>query len=303
MPRVLFVGRATLDVVYSLDQFPAEDTKVFARAMRVAPGGPATNAAITHALMGGSTVLMAAIGGGPWATPVRDELDRLGIDLIDLAAGTAFETPLTTVLVNEAGASRTIVNPPRAEAEMRTMTTWDAAWGAMPALVLTDGFHLRETLHLIGALRAAGAQVFLDGGSWKPDTEALAPLLTAAICSERFVAPGRPANVDAVMDWFAEMGVPCVAVTRGPKPIVAIENGREFEVEVEAIDAVDTLGAGDVLHGAFCYHFAETGEFEPALRKASRIATDSCRDLGIQVWRKQGASSQVSKARPGAPEF
>ena len=111
-PRVLFVGRATLDVVYSLDQFPSEDTKVFARAMHVAPGGPATNAAITHALLGGKRVLMTAVGRGPWAAPVREELRGLGIELIDLAAGTAYETPLTTVLVNEAGATRTIVNPP-----------------------------------------------------------------------------------------------------------------------------------------------------------------------------------------------
>src|SRR5947209_17764566 len=110
---VLFVGRATLDVIYSLHQFPTQDTKVFARAVQVAPGGPATNAAITHALLGGRAVLMAPLGGGPWAMPVREELTRLGIELIDLAAGTSYETPMTTVLLNEADATRTIVNPPQ----------------------------------------------------------------------------------------------------------------------------------------------------------------------------------------------
>jgi hypothetical protein len=38
-PRVLFVGRATLDVIYSLGQFPSEDSKTYARAIHVAPGG------------------------------------------------------------------------------------------------------------------------------------------------------------------------------------------------------------------------------------------------------------------------
>ena len=92
LPRVLFVGRTTLDLIYSLDRFPAEDTKAFARAMHVAPGGPAANAAITHALLGGRAKLLTAIGRGSWASPVRDELQRLGIDLIDLAAevGVAF---------------------------------------------------------------------------------------------------------------------------------------------------------------------------------------------------------------------
>ena len=111
-PRVLFVGRTTLDVVYALDQFPAEDTKVFARELRAAPGGPATNAAITHALLGGKAILMSAVGGGPWSIPVRAELDRHHIELIDLVRDTPYETPLTTVLLNRASSTRTIVNPP-----------------------------------------------------------------------------------------------------------------------------------------------------------------------------------------------
>src|SRR3954447_23111308 len=179
--RVLFVGRATLDVIYSLHQFPSQDTKVFARAMHVAPGGPATNAAITHALLGGRAVLMGAIGGGSWAAPVCEELRRLGIDLIDLAAGTAYETPLTTILVNEAGATRTIVNPPQAEVELRRPEAWDRGWGQTPELVLTDGFHLSETFALMRACHGDGARICLDGGSWKPGTNELASILSVAI--------------------------------------------------------------------------------------------------------------------------
>jgi sugar/nucleoside kinase (ribokinase family) len=283
-PRVLFVGRATLDVVYSLDQFPSEDTKVFARAMHVAPGGPATNAAITYALLGGCPVLMTAVGRGPWAAPVREELRGLGIGLIDLAAGTLYEAPLTTVLVNESGATRTIVNPPPAAVRLNRPEKWDAEWGEPPELVLTDGFHLRETLALLRACRRDGAQICLDGGSWKPGTEELAGILSVAICGEPFAVPGRPAEPGATIAWFAEQGVPHIAITRGAKPIVGYERGRRFEIEIAKSEAVDTTGAGDVLHGAFCYHFAKTGEFEGALRAASEIATRSCCRLGIRGW-------------------
>ncbi len=282
-PRVLFVGRATLDVVYSFHQFPSEDSKIFARDIRVAPGGPATNAAITHALLGGKALLMTAIGGWPWGVQVGYELDRLAIDVIDLAANTPYETPLTTVLVNESGATRTIVNPPHSEVAVRALEAWDESWGVVPAVVLTDGFHLAETLPLLRECRAAGARICLDGGSWKPGTEELASLLTVAICSERFAAPGQPTDPSAAVEWFASRGVPCIAITRGPQPILAWEQGRRFEIEIERIDAVDTLGAGDVLHGAFCYHFARDGEFEPALGKASALATQSCRGWGIRA--------------------
>ncbi len=283
-PRALFVGRTTLDVVYALDEYPAEDTKVFARELRAAPGGPATNAAITHALMGGKAILMSAVGGGPWSIPVRAELDRHNIELIDLARDSSYETPLTTVLLNRASSTRTIVNPPQASPALKPLSTWNDAWGDAPAVVLTDGFHLSETLTLLAACRDAGAALCLDGGSWKPGTQDLAQFLTVAICSERFAVSGRPADPDTTISWFAEKGVAHVAVTRGPKPIVAWDQGRRFEIEVPQIDAVDTLGAGDVLHGAFCFHFASTREFEPALRLAAEVATRACQGPGIHAW-------------------
>jgi sugar/nucleoside kinase (ribokinase family) len=105
-----------------------------------------------------------------------------------------------------------------------------------------------------------------------------------AICGERFAVPGRASDPESVVEWFVENGVPRVAVTRGAKPILAYDRGRRFQIEITAIQAVDTTGAGDVLHGAFCYHFAQSGEFEGALRLASDIATRSCGGLGIRGW-------------------
>jgi sugar/nucleoside kinase (ribokinase family) len=281
-PPALCVGRTTLDVVYSLNHFPSEDTKIFAHAIHVAPGGPATNAAITYARLGGKAQLMTTIGGGPWATTVRNELGRLGIEIIDLAEGTSYETPLTTVLVNVAQATRTIVNPPRSEVQLSRPKLWEQRWGESPALVLTDGFHLAETLPLLRTLQMKGTQICLDGGSWKPATDELAGLLSIAICSERFIVPQSPAHPDATIDWFVEKGVPHVAITRGASPIIGWDRGRKFAIEIEKIHAVDTTGAGDVLHGAFCFHFARNGNFEQALRIAAEIATRSCRQLGIE---------------------
>jgi sugar/nucleoside kinase (ribokinase family) len=288
-PRALFLGRTTLDILYRLDCLPEEDTKVYARQYQAAPGGPAVNAAITHALLGGQAMLISAVGASPWAAPVRAELARRGIRLLDLAQGTAYETPLTTVLVSAANSSRTIVNPPLSALSLPALAhSWEAAvpasWGPVPPVVLSDGFFLAETLPLLTACCAAGAALCLDGGSWKPGTAEMAPLLTVAICSERFEIPGLASGPEALFAWFADKGVPCVAVTRGAKPILGCERGRRFEIEVASIAATDTLGAGDVLHGAFCYHFARSTDFEAALRQAAAIATLSCQSLGIHAW-------------------
>lgn len=288
--QVLFIGRATLDVLYALDHYPSEDTKTFANAMHVAPGGPATNAAITHTLLGGKSQLITTIGGGPWAIPVRDQLQRLGIEVIDLANGTSYETPLVTILVNEPQATRTIVNSPQPGYAFRCPERWDNDWGEPPSRVLTDGFHLPETLPLLRALHAEGVEIYLDGGSWKTATNELASLLSIAICSERFAVPNTPPGADATIAWFVEKGVSQGAITRGAKPIIGWDRGRRLEIEVAQIEAADTTGAGDVLHGAFCYYFAQTGHFEQALRRAAEIATQSCLNLGIRGWRQAPSS-------------
>ena len=294
--RVLFLGRSTLDALYHLDRLPAEDTKVYAKDFHAAPGGPALNAAITHALLGGEAMLISAVGGGPWAAQLRAELDRHQISLLDLAAGTTYETPLTTVLISAANSSRTIVNPPISTVPLPLLAaSWEqavpAAWGALPPVLLCDGFHLPETLSFLRDCRESGAALCLDGGSWKPGTEELAPLLTAAICSERFAISGQTglghADPEAIFAWFAEKGVPSIALTRGAQSILCWELGRRFEIEVAQINAADTLGAGDVLHGAFAHFFASGLEFEAALSRAAQIATLSCQSLGTQAWAAQ----------------
>jgi sugar/nucleoside kinase (ribokinase family) len=293
--RAVFFGRATLDALYWVDGLPEEDTKVYAERLYAAAGGPALNAAIVHSLLNrfsgiegfpGQTLLVSAVGGGPWAAVIRAELAGRGIELLDLAAGTAYEAPLVTALVDRARATRTVINPPLARVVLATLAgEWEQAvpaeWGVAPPVVLTDGFHVAETLGLLRGCREAGAAICLDGGSWKSGTEELAPLLTAAICGERFQIPDLEAGAEAVFNWFAGQGVPSVAVTRGARSILGRERGRRFEIEVEAVETVDTLGAGDVLHGAFCYFYGIDQDFEGSLRRAAQVATCCCQSVGI----------------------
>ncbi len=326
-PRVLFLGRTTLDLLYRLDHLPAEDSKVYARDFQAAPGGPALNAAITHSLLGGESMLISAVGGGPWSIPVRSELERHRIALFDLAADTAYETPLCAVLINAASSTRTIVNPPISTVQLQPLPSTAIGppvplgqhegsvphpfrvlceMGGIPQpstnpdpqpshpaapVLLTDGFHLAETLPFLAACRTAGAALCLDGGSWKPGTAELAPLLTVAICSERFAIPGVANDPDSFFAWFTAQGVPHIALTRGPRPILCSDRGRRFQIDIAQIDATDTLGAGDVLHGAFVHYFAAGHCFESALRKASEAATRSCQSLGAQAWTATNAGA------------
>lgn len=58
--RGLFAGLATLDIVSHVDRAPGPDEKVTATWQLVAAGGPALNAAVTFAALGGHALLLTA---------------------------------------------------------------------------------------------------------------------------------------------------------------------------------------------------------------------------------------------------
>lgn len=74
------------------------------------------------------------------------------------------------------------------------------------------------------------------------------------------------------------------AITRGERPIIYDTPEGSGEIAIESVEAVDTLGAGDILHGAFCYYYAKGNQFVVALQQASRVATLSCRTFGTRTW-------------------
>lgn len=70
-------------------------------------------------------------------------------------------------------------------------------------------------------------------------------------------------------------------MTRGGKSI-RTANG---EIGIEPVECVDSLVAGDIFHGAFCYaHLEKEYAFEEALRYASGVAGESVKYRGPRAW-------------------
>src|SRR5947209_3173312 len=128
--QAAFLGRTTLDLLYVLDQLPAEDTKTFAQAFHAAPGGPACNAALACARLGAASTLITALGTGPAAHAVRTHLADRRTNVVDIAADLAYQTPITTILINRSSATRTIINPPQPALELPTLNAWNQEWGS-----------------------------------------------------------------------------------------------------------------------------------------------------------------------------
>lgn len=274
----LFVGRSTLDIVYACARFPGADDKVDAEAAYVTGGGPALNAAVAFAALGGRARLCSVVGEGLFADRVRADLNDHGVDLLDAGEGQADVLPVSSVILS--GASRAIVNQPLPDrAAGLPAERLDRLFLPRPGVVLSDGHLPTLALPVLRRARETGVPTVLDGGSWKPWTADLLPWIDIAIVSSRFAPPGAQ---DVLAFLRAQVGA--VAVTSGPG-IVRWSAGADFgELQPPAILAVDTLGAGDIFHGAFCHAFAATGDFSVSLGAAAEVASRSCRFWGPRRW-------------------
>ena len=77
-PVGVFVGLATLDVIHRIAKPPAANQKITSNAQFVAAGGPAANAAVTFAALGGQAILVTALGVDPVAELIRADLAAYG---------------------------------------------------------------------------------------------------------------------------------------------------------------------------------------------------------------------------------
>ena len=148
-------------------------------------------------------------------------------------------------------------------------------------VILFDGFYLEQAITLAKAARA-GPLTILDGGSWKEGLEKLLPFIDYAVCSADFRAPGCRSSSD-LLTYLDEVGVKGSAISRGAEPIIYRCGEKEGELPVPQVEAVDTLGAGDILHGTFSHHIL-TNPFPRSLELAAQIASLSCLSYGTREW-------------------
>lgn len=283
MQYVLFVGLSTIDVVYEVDRFPAANTKVAARSQSVFAGGPAANAAIACAYLGGPAALVTVVGRNVLASVIREELQKHLVQLIDLNPDFERAPVISAVMVDKAGnrnvvsanAVRVAAPPARVEPELCRQAR----------IVMVDGHYMETCQAWAAAARACDTPVVLDGGSWKEGTETLLKSIHTAICSADFMPPGCSSR-DDVVQFLKNCGVTNIAITNGSAPIEFIFGQSSGSVRVPQVDALDTMGAGDILHGAYC-HFAAMGrDFVDSLTQAASVASESCRYAGTREWMK-----------------
>ncbi len=275
---ILFFGLLTLDLQYFVSTLPGPNDKIRAEDALIDIGGPATNAAATCSHLGSEVTLLSALGQSPLASFFLQKLEEHGVRFRDLTPDRVSLPPVASIYTLPDG-QRSVVVAKKAFAPNFSADLWVPLDGEFSALLL-DGSFMPLAQKAAQWARSRNIPVVLDGGSWKEGTEDLLPWVDYAICSEDFKVPGG----EDVLAYLADRGVAYRAISKGGEAIVFEDHGQSGEIEVPRVKVVDTLGAGDVLHGAFCHFLAKEESFAMTLRSAAEVASYSCQFRGAKSW-------------------
>jgi sugar/nucleoside kinase (ribokinase family) len=117
-------------------------------------------------------------------------------------------------------------------------------------------------------------RVIFDSGRWKPGLEHWFSRIDTAIVSSAFALPGSETK-RAVCDLSAR-GIRVCAQTHGPAPLYWVIKGKSGHINPPTTNAVDSLGAGDIFHGAYCYYRFVAGlDDVEAMELAASVAAKS----------------------------
>ena len=262
-----FVGLTTLDYVFYVESQPQENAKTKTNHYKRFVGGPAANAAITYSLLGGNATLVTCLGNTVESDYIIKILNKYGVTVLNCSNDDAMPN-IAAIAVDKYGNRRifsgqnryTISNVPKLD---------------NPDFCLFD---LNQQELSLDILKNCDCEIVVDAGSWKGETAEFLKKASVVIASENFRDPSGH-DIFAIKERVNAKK----AVTRGEKSIL-IAGG---EIPVESVACTDSLAAGDIFHGAFCFaYYHEHRGFKEALAFASKIAAESVKYIGPREWAK-----------------
>ena len=279
------MGLTTLDLIYHATSAPQSNQKVVAESMMFAAGGPATNAAIAFAALGGDATLISVVGQHPLAQWVHTDLSQHQVTHLELTLDRVEPPTVSSIVVSETG-DRAIISKNAQGFQLSNFAVQDRLLEiALETfdIILFDGHQMALSQAIAEQAFQLGIPTVFDGGSWKSGSESLLPQLTHILCSAAFVPP-TCGNESQTIDYLRDLNAQAnLAITHGADPIFTATPLETMEYPCPRIQPIDTLGAGDFFHGAFAYFIVKMA-FPESIQAASSVATLSCRSPGTREW-------------------
>jgi sugar/nucleoside kinase (ribokinase family) len=281
-PRILCIGIPVRDLTFRVQGLPARGSKVNASHFDEICGGNALNAAIGIVRLGGRASICGPMGDARESSSryIFEKLAHEGIDTKHIIHMPGLVTPISNIMIDPSG-ERTIVT-------FRDPELWKVHLPDANELledchaILTESRCAEFCTDLCAEARRRGIPVIVDADRAMSLREGLLTVSSHLVfSSEPLQETADIADDGEALKKIARLTSSFLAGTRGAQGTIWLDQkGNLQQTPAFPVHTVDTLGAGDVFHGAFALAITENQDIPSALRFASAAAALKCTRFG-----------------------
>jgi sulfofructose kinase len=280
---VVGVGLNATDTLLVVSHFPAYGGKVPFLQEILSPGGQVASAMVACAKLGLRTKYIGTIGDDERGRIQMESLNGSGIDLTHVQRRRNCGNQSAYIIIDQSTGERTVFwSRPECLAIRPEEITAEQIKCAR--LLHIDGHDTPAVAHAARLARENGIPVTVDVDTIYPGFENVLPHVDYLVASSEF--PGRWTRLDdpfrALEKIQGDFGMKVAAMTLGAHGALARVGGEFVYAPAFVINCIDTTGAGDVFHGAFCYAVLQNMAIDEALEFSNAMAALNCLGLGAR---------------------
>ena len=286
-PRILVVGSANMDIVFSVPRMPNKGESIVAEQYNYVPGGKGANAVTAVARLDADAIFCARIGNDDIGMKLLDAYRREKIDTRYIKPDKNSPTGLAAILLEDDGSNRIIVYP-NANLKLEVEDV-ENAFLSYPDAVLTQ-FETNPKA-IVAATNFAAKQnipVIIDAGPVRKDFP-YELLKNVTIISPNETETAQitginPANAEMCMQACMRLQ----NMTKAKYVVLKLSDrgccsydGKNFEYyNAHYVNAVDTTAAGDAFTAALTVEYLRTKNLAAACKYANLIGAIAVTKFG-----------------------
>ena len=283
MSKIVGIGANVFDTLYTVDNYPTEDTKMCANAVKVSGGGPCATGLVAASKLGACCAFIGNLSDDNGGKFLKADFEKYGVstDLIKIKSG--FDTFCSCIWLAKETASRTCVfsrgNVPPTEIKSPAVEAI-----ANAEVLMVDGNDMEAAIEGAKIAKENGTKVLYDAGGLYDGVERLLPYADILIPSEEFAMAHTKAETaeDAAKILFKKYSPEIVVITQGKKGGIIFDGKSIKNYPAFLVDAVDSNGSGDVFHGAFAFAVTQNMDYENSCVFSSAVSALKCTKIGAR---------------------
>lgn len=270
MKTILVCGLAVVDFLFEVPEMPERAEKYIAHNASVLGGGGAANAAVAITRLNVHAMLAARVGDDLFGQIIIDDLVSASVDCSLVQKTPGGVSSFSSVLLDNLG-ERQIVN-----FRGRGLSEETALFNNIKVDgVLADTRWQAGTVAAMKVAKKLGVPGVIDAEP-PVNTATLALATHVAFSMQGLMQYCTENKIDAALLEASARLDAWVCVTDGANGVYYVEDGAVHNVPAPSVVVQDTLGAGDVWHGAFVVALVQQYSELQAIRFANAAASLKC---------------------------